>query len=219
MKAVLVALLCSPGLVAQQLSSADRVAPAAPVAAPNLIVRVLQPAEPEFEPYHPISSKQRLHEYLDGTIGHYQLFRAAASALVSQELDSPHEWGQGVAGYARRFGNDLAENGVRSTLTFAYSYALHEDNRYFASGKSNAALRILHAALSPFEAHRADGSVRFSFSNAAGVVSASLISRTWAPPSWQGGANIGRNIGLTFAGQAAFNAFREFVPDLLHGRR
>jgi hypothetical protein len=218
MKAVLVLLLCCP-VLAQQQGSADRVAPTAPVAAPNLIVRVLRPAEPEFEPYHPISGKERLHDYINANVGPYQLFRTAASALVSQGLDSPHEWGQGMAGYGKRFGNDLAENGVRTTLTLAYSFALHEDNRYFASGKSNAALRILHAAFSPFEAHRADGSVRFSFSNAAGVVSASLISRAWAPSSWQGGANIGRNIGLTFAGQAAFNAFREFVPDLLHGRR
>ena len=46
----------------------------------------------------------------------------------------------------------------------------HEDNRYFASGKDSKIRRVLHAALSPFEARRKDGRVGFSYSNVPGVV-------------------------------------------------
>lgn len=178
---------------------------------------MLRPLEPERN-YAPLTPKLRLHEYVYDTFGPYTIFREAAAAVVSQAMNSPHEWGGGMKGYSERFASNMGTLAVHGTITYALSAALHEDNRYFASGKSAAMSRALHAVLSPFEARRPDGAVRFSYSNVAGVLGASVVSRAWSPPSWQGGANIGRTIGFTFAGEIGYNLFREFLPDLLHHR-
>jgi hypothetical protein len=199
-----------------QQSSANRAATATPTASqPGLVERIFRRLEPETT-YSPLTQKQRLREYAYGTFGPFAILVNAASAGVSQELHSPPEWGGGMKGYANRFANNMGVFAVQGTITYALSSTLHEDNRYFASGNSGVIRRGLHAALSPFEARRRDGRVGFSYSNVTGVVGASLISRTWSPPSWRGGENIGRTIAFTFAGQAAFNLFREFLPDLLH---
>ncbi len=191
--------------------------PASPAPRENFAVKLLRPLEPER--YSPLSGISRFGEYFDDTFGAYPIFHAAAAAAVSQAMNSPHEWGGGMKGYAERFGNDIATGVVHNSIGYGLSAVFHEDNRYFASGKQTRLRRAIHAVLSPFEARHDDGSVGFSFSNVGGTVGASVISRAWAPASWQGGENIGRSIAFSFAGQAAFNAFREFLPDMLHHRQ
>jgi hypothetical protein len=210
-----IALLFCTSLSAQQ-NSANRTIAVTTAPEENFFSRLLRPLEPEH--YTPISGKTRLREYVGDTFGPYTIFREAAAAAVSQAMNSPHEWGGGTEGYAERFASNMGFVLVHNTIAYGLSSAFHEDNRYFASGKNGKMRRALHAALSPFEARHDDGHVGFSYSNVTGVVGASLISRAWAPPSWRGGENIGKTIGYTFAGQAAFNIFREFLPDLLHHR-
>ena len=213
--ATLIALLLCTVADAQQ-NSANRTIAITPAPEENFIVKLLRPLEPEH--YTPISGKIRLREYFGDSFGPYTIFREAAAAAVSQAMNSPHEWGGGTVGYSERFANNMGFVVVHNTIAYGLSSAFHEDNRYFATGKNGKMRRALHAALSPFETRHDDGHVGFSYSNVTGVVGASLISRAWSPPSWQGGENIGRTIGITFAGQAAFNIFREFLPDLLHHR-
>jgi hypothetical protein len=199
-----------------QQNSANRTVAVTPAADESFIVKLLRPLEPER--YTPISGKTRLRQYAGDTFGPYTIFREAAAAAVSQTMNSPHEWGGGTEGYAERFASNMGLVVVRNTIAYGLSSAFHEDNRYFAADKNGKMRRALHAAFSPFETRHDDGHAGFSYSNVTGVVGATLISRAWAPPSWQGGENIGRTIGFIFAGQAAFNVFREFLPDLLHHR-
>ena len=112
-------------------------------------------------------------------------------------------------------GNSLATHIVAKSIEYGGSELLHEDNRYFASGKTGIR-RVWHAALGPFEARRDDGSVGFSYSNVGGVLGGSAASLAWAPPSYRTAGHVGESVGFTFAVQAAFNVFREFLPDLLH---
>jgi hypothetical protein len=173
-------------------------------------LELLAPATPG-----PITERERFHRYLLSTYGYAPAIAAAASSGIRQWLDSPPEWGQGAAGYGKRVGNNLAYRAVRNTLSFGAATALHEDNRYFASGKQAVAARLLHALISPVVAHREGGRDSVSISSLTGIVGASLISRAWAPPSRQGAGDVGVSIGLSYAGTAGLNVFREFVPDLV----
>src|SRR5713226_426034 len=173
------------------------------------LLGVLAPAEQT-----PLTARQQFHDFAMSTVGPVQIFSAAASAGISQWIDSPPEWRQGGSGYARRLGNNLAFNGVRTTLTYGFAASLHEDNRYFGSGRSGFGSRLLYALTSPAIARKDGGNRTVSISSLAGIVGASAISRAWSPPSWQGVDNIGRSIGLTYLGMAGFNVAREFVPDI-----
>jgi len=159
----------------------------------------------------PITQKQRLSNYLMATIGPVPIFRAAATAAYEQGLHRPDEWQLGSYGYAKRVGSQMAQNGVRTTLTYATSSLLREDNRYFACACQGFGPRLGHALKSTFTARR-NGREVFSVSSTTGIVGSSVISRVWMPPSWQGGRNVGESIGFGFLGAAAMNVVREFLP-------
>ena len=206
---------CAPALAQPGAGSADRTMPAedAPTAhearLANL-VRLFQPADPSVA----LTGRERFREYSVAVAGPMAIVRGAAAAGLGQTLDSPHEWGQGAAGYGLRLGNNLAYNAVRATITSGTAALLHEDNRYFASGRLGVWPRTWYALASPVLAHR-HGRRVFSISEMTGVAGASALSRTWAPPSWQGGRNIAVSAAISLAGVAGFNLFREFVPDIL----
>jgi hypothetical protein len=176
------------------------------------LLRMVQPSQPG-----PFSQKARLHRYLQNLAGPVPLFFEAAAAGTMLGLDRPPEWGQEPGGYFKRFGSGFAFNGVRSTLSYVTADLSREDNRYFASGKSGIFARVAHALASTAIAHGADGGERISVSAITGVVGASIISRTWSPPNWQGGWSVGRSIAYTFAAEAGFHVFQEFVPDIIQG--
>ena len=221
MMAAFVAILLGASVYAYaQSGQANRVVPvtpANPAPSSDFWTKLLRPMEPETP--EQISPRLRFHEYVYDTVGPTVWLREGAAAGISQAMNSPHEWGGGMEGFGKRFGSNMATLVVHNTITYGLSAALHEDNRYLASSKSRTMARAWHAILSPFEARHDDGRFGFSYSNVGGVVGASLISRTWSPPSWQGGGDIARGIGYTLAGEAAFNVFREFLPDLLHHRQ
>jgi hypothetical protein len=198
-----------------QNNAADRVVPAADSTPPKdgFVVKLLRPLGPYEN--SPITGALRLKAFEDDTIGAFTIFKEAAVAGVAQGIGIPHEWGQGVGGYGERFASDLAFNGVHQMISYGTATIFHEDNRYFASGKTTAKGRAIHAMLSPFETHHEDGRASFSYSNVLGVVGAGFLSRAWEPPSEQGRAHIARSIGYSFLGAAAYNAFREFVPDMI----
>jgi hypothetical protein len=116
----------------------------------------------------------------------------AGAAGLSQAINSPRKWGGGPEGYARRFANDMAYNGVRCSLAYLSSNALHEDDRYFGSGKSGVWLRLRHGVVRVFTAHKDDGRTVFATSSLIGIMGASLTSRAWAPDNWQTGSSVGR---------------------------
>ena len=163
----------------------------------------------------PLTGAQRWHDYWTATIGPGAVLSEAAAAGFGQWENSPPEWKQGGSGYGKRFANDMAYNAVRNTLTAGTASLLHEDNRYFASGKTSIAGRVMYALASPVTARRASGRRSISISGATGIVGVSMISRAWSPPSWQGSGNVAVSAGLTYAGTAGFNLVREFIPDIV----
>ena len=145
------------------------------------------------------------------TIGPGAILGEAASAGISQARNSPWEWGQGAGAWGHRFGNNMAYNGVRQTISYGVSEIVHEDNRYFASSKPTAPGRIGYVLVSPVRARRRDGRRAFSVSAFSGLVGASTISLAWRPQSMRSGGNVARNFMFSYAGTTGINAFREFV--------
>jgi hypothetical protein len=170
------------------------------------------PANPP--PFVPITQAERTREYLKSLVSPVDVVSAAAGAGLSQWRDSPREWKQGGAGYGRRFANDYAGHLARATMMFGASSLLHEDNRYFTSGRRGAGARLKYALESTFLARRNDGSRRFSYSRIGAGLGTAILSRTWVPPSWDHPRNVAINFGITLAVEAGFNVGREFLPFL-----
>jgi hypothetical protein len=171
---------------------------------------IVGPAEPS-----KLTEKKRFQLYVVSTAGPIPLFAEAVGAGISQWENSPKEWGQGWEAYGKRYGSNLAYNGVRGTITYGTSIVFREDNRYFASHKHGFWPRTGYAVLSTVTARHPDGNRAFSVSSVTGVIGASAISSIWGPRSWKGIGNISENAGISFAATAGFNIVREFLSDVL----
>jgi hypothetical protein len=196
--------------------TADRVVALqpAPHGALEKVLSWVEPA-PSMENGRP----ERMSEFLMSTVGPIPLVGEAAGAGVGQWANWPKEWGQGWGAFGKRFGSNLAYNGIRQTVTYGGSLALGEDTRYFASRDSGWWARTRHALVSTFTARHADGRDTFSISGTGGVVAASALSSIWGPASWKGPGNIAENAGISFLSTAGSNVVREFLPDILHRPR
>ena len=85
--------------------------------------------------FKPLTQRERNSAYVESLINPILYVKAGISGAIDLRNHKPEEWEQGASGYGKRFGNILAQYGIQRTVTYGFSSALHEDNRYFGSGK------------------------------------------------------------------------------------
>jgi hypothetical protein len=169
-----------------------------------------------FNSYKPMTQAERLHYYFRHMFSVESVIRSAAGAGIDQAVNTPHAWGQGGEGYGRRFANGYGDHIVQSTVMYGMSAALHEDNRYFRSGKSGFGPRLKYAIASSFMARHADGSRHVSISRISSYVAAAGISREWQPASTDNFPSAAISFGVSVGVETGFNVGREFLPKILH---
>jgi hypothetical protein len=84
----------------------------------------------------PMTNSERWDHYAYSLVEPQAFLYPAVQAGLNQARNRPHEWGQGVEGYGRRFGSAYGQHLIGSTVSNAIAFRLHEDNRYFKSGKT-----------------------------------------------------------------------------------
>jgi len=119
-----------------------------------------------------------------------------------------------MSGYGKRYGNILGQYSIQRTVTFGLASALHEDNRYFNSGKQGVWKRTGYALSSGVLARKDDGSRHVSISQLGGVAAGAFLSRLWQPPSQSAASNGAISFGITMASNIGFSVVKEFLPDL-----
>ena len=140
--------------------------------------------------FQPLTQRERNQLYVKTMTNPLGFAKAGLSAGLDQWNDKPEEWEQGASGYGKRFANILGQYSIQRTVTFGLGSALHEDNRYFNSGKHGVWPRTGYALTSGFLARHDDGSRSLSFSQVGGVAAGAFLSRLWQPAS-QGSAGDG----------------------------
>ncbi|PWU06039.1 MAG: hypothetical protein C5B51_13175 [Terriglobia bacterium] len=164
--------------------------------------------------FTPMTSSERLRHYLTGTFGPGSFATAVAHAGLDQLRESPTEWGQDGGAFAQRLGNAYAKHAIRGTLEYGASSALHQDDRYFASGETGFWRRTKYAIASVFLARRDDGQRTFATARIGSAAGTAFISRAWQPASTSGAGNAASSFGFTIASDLGTNVIREFWPDL-----
>ena len=162
----------------------------------------------------PMTQAERNRLYFKTMVNPLGFAKSGLSAGLDQADDKPEEWEQGASGYGRRFANILGQNSIQRTVSYGLGSALHEDNRYFNSGRHGFLSRTGYALASGILARHDDGSRHFSFSQVGGVAAGAFLARVWLPPS-QSSAGAGAvSFGITMGSNAAFGIVKEFLPDL-----
>lgn len=167
--------------------------------------------------FRPLTQRERTQLYLKTMVNPLGFAKAGLSAGIDQWNDKPQEWEQGVSGYGKRFGNIEGQYAIQRTVTFGLSSALHEDNRYFNSGKKATWSRIEYALSSGILARHDDGDRYISVSQLGGVAAGAFLSRLWQPPSQSSAGDGAVSFGITMSSNIVFSVVKEFLPDLGRG--
>ena len=168
----------------------------------------------EASAFRPLTQRERTHIYLTTLVNPLGYTKAGLSAGIDQWKDKPQEWQQGVSGYGKRFASITGQHTIQRSATFGVASILHEDNRYFNSGKKGFWPRIAYALASSVLARHNDGSRNFSVSQVGGVAAGAFLSRLWQPPSQHRAGDGAVSFGITMGSNTAFSVVKEFLPDL-----
>jgi hypothetical protein len=164
--------------------------------------------------FRPMDQQERTRLYYKTMINPLSLIKAGFSAGLDQWADKPKEWEQGGSGYGKRYANILGQYSIQRTATFGLSSLLHEDNRYFNSGKQGLWPRLGYALGSGVLARHDDGRRHISISQLGGVAGGAFLSRTWLPPSQDSAQDAAVSFGITMGSNIGFGVVKEFLPDL-----
>lgn len=166
--------------------------------------------------FRPLTQNERTDLYLRSLINPWGFAKAAASGGIDQWNNKPEEWGQGWGPYGQRVANIEGQYVMQKTITYLVSSPLHEDNRYFGSGKHGFWSRLEYAVASSVLARHDNGKLYVSASQLSGVAAGAFVARLWLPPSQSSAADAAGSFGITMASNAAVSVVKEFLPDLLH---
>lgn len=140
---------------------------------------------------------------------------AGFDAGLSQAENHDAAFGQGGAGYGKRYGAIfLDEVQFRFFKEFTYPTLFHEDPRYYRLGQGPKSRRFLHAIRHSVVAYHDDGQPMFNFSEWAGEVSGTMLSNLYHPGNRRGFAPAARNVASDVGLDIGYDELREFWPEI-----
>jgi hypothetical protein len=140
-----------------------------------------------------------------------------AGAALRQQQDQFPSFGQGVFGFAKRYGVAFGNHAGSDYLTGAvFPILLKEDPRYFRMGKGGFFRRFFYAA-SRIPVTRTDkGTNRFNFSEIIGNAAAATLSNVYLPHGDRTPSYSAETFGLFLGSDALVNIAKEFWPNVRH---
>jgi hypothetical protein len=136
-------------------------------------------------------------------------------AGLDQAQNSDASYGQGAAGYGRRFGAEFAGQATsRFFGDFMYPWIFSEDPRYYRLAHGSAKKRLFHAMGHSVLAHNDNGKRMFNFSEWLGTTSSVVLSNTYHPDNERGVASTALTVTYNVLQDMGFNVLREFWPEI-----
>lgn len=160
----------------------------------------------------PLTPRQKFHLGLRTLLDPATFAAAGITAGIQQKNNGYYQYGQGTEGFAKRFGAEYATaaTGVLFTSVLADSI-LHQDPRYFYSGRGTTAQRAWYAVKSAFRAKGDNGKWQPPYAGLIGYIAAAEIGQTYRPDPRTQYTLIGRTLLFRSVGLVGLNLFEEFL--------
>jgi len=155
---------------------------------------------------------QKFHLGMRMLVDPLTLSAVGITAGIQQKANSFPEFGQGTAGYAKRFAAayGTAATNVLITSVLAES-VLRQDPRYFYRGRGSKAQRAWYAFTSAFRTMGDNGKWQPPYAGVIGTIASAEISQTYYPGSRTQYSLLGRSLLFHFVGQVGVNLAEEFL--------
>jgi hypothetical protein len=161
----------------------------------------------------PLSGGQKLALAADQSIAPYGLVVAGFTAGISQARNNWPGYGQGAAGYGKRYGATLALNASSDMFgTFLLPSLLRHDPRYFVSARGGAAHKVGYAISRIFVTRTDRGGEAFNWSGVLAPLMAESLANTYLPDGERTTGKTFQRYGIHLGINAAGNVAKEFWP-------
>ena len=165
-------------------------------------------------PFARITAKQKLTIAAKDSFDWPVYPTAALFATLYQLENSNPSFGQGMEGYAKRFGTAYGDQMIGNIMTEGLVPALgHQDPRYFRLGEGTKKSRAWYAVTQIFVARMDSGHKSFNFSEWGGNSLAVAISNAYYPDTRNWNDNL-QKLMIQCATDAFSNVLKEFWPDV-----
>jgi len=166
--------------------------------------------------YMPITPKQKMTIATKDTIDYPLFLLGAGLAGIAQLADEHPRFGQGLKGYAHRYGTAYADQAIGNYMTEGILPVLfHEDPRYFRRGQGKKLGRTAYAATRIFVTKTDSGGSSFNFAEVVGNGIAAGVGNAYYPGETHLSDNLSR-LGQDLATDAISQVLKEFWPDIKH---
>jgi hypothetical protein len=167
------------------------------------------------------SAERTPGQYAKHEVGPKPVAMVGVGAAINQGTNTPREWGQGAAGFGKRFASGFAKHIVHKGIQYSVARMLHEELSYRPSGKHGFGPRMKYALMGVVVTHKTNGNHgrTVNAGEISGAVGSGLISRLWQPASTRTVAAGFTSAGITLGVDAGQNVVREFWPEIRHPRR
>ena len=163
----------------------------------------------------PMTTAEKFKLFVKSSTDPFVFVAVGLQAGLSQATDGFDDYGQGAAGYGKRYGAALADSTSSNFFAnFAYPALLKEDPRYFRLGEGTFKHRMGYALAQEFVCHTDKGGRSFNFSNVLGAFTAGGISNLYYPPEDRGAGLTMSRSAIALAYGSAGGLISEFWPDI-----
>ena len=163
----------------------------------------------------PISWKEKFAITAKGAFDPYEFAIVGILAGIRQAENADPAFGQGMAGYGRRYGTALADQVDGNMMVGAvFPSVLKMDPRYFRLGRGGFAHRIDYAISRIFVGRKDSGGRIVNIPEVAGNATAIAISTVYYPAADRSFSSGINSWGVQMGIDAFGNELKEFWPDI-----
>lgn len=163
----------------------------------------------------PLTSGQKIKLVARTTFDPVEYPFYAFLAGISQAQNSEPSYGQGLIGYAKRFGSSFLDGTSENFFAQAFLPSVfRQDPRYFQDGKGTFWRRAGYAVSRTAVTRSDKGRMEFNISEVGGAAVAAGISNTYHPVTDRNLPNTLQTWGTMMGWDTVSNVVKEFWPDI-----
>ena len=160
----------------------------------------------------PLTTAQKFHLGWKTISDPVTFIDTGITAGVQQSRNNYPEFGQGMEGYAKRFGAQYADHASGIIIGHVLIQSIfHQDPRYFYKGTGSIRSRALYAIGTAFVRKGDNGHWQPDYSGVLGGLASGEISTLYYPDTSRPGRRLVDQALLGFANRATHNLLHEFV--------
>jgi hypothetical protein len=161
----------------------------------------------------PLSRREKFELFVNNSISVSTLFSAAAGSGIAQASNWPEGYGQGAAGYGKRFGSSMARNASSNFFgTFLLASMLHEDPRFFPQKDPTFGGSVKYSVQRLFVTRSDSGSNTANWSGLLGPLFAEGLANSYWPERERTAGDTLQRYGFDMANIVGYNLLRNYWP-------